>query len=63
LSTVINNPEQAGELAGTRAAQKYRAAAEAGRPLSEVPALHPSQQRKEEVRRMVTPPSEGIRYV
>jgi hypothetical protein len=58
---MIDNPEAAGEIAGARAAQKYRAASEAGSPLSEVPALRPTQERKDEARRMVASPDPELR--
>jgi hypothetical protein len=41
MSTVIDNPEQAGEIAGRRAAQQFQRAAADGTPFEKVPAARP----------------------
>jgi hypothetical protein len=53
VSTVIDNPEQAGEIAGRRAAQQFQRAAADGTPFEKVPAARPLPGGTLEAERMI----------
>lgn len=53
MSTVIDNPEQAGEIAGRRAAQQFQRAAAEGTPFDKVSAVRPLPGAAIEAERMI----------
>jgi hypothetical protein len=58
---MFDKSEQAGQLCGRRAAERYRRAAAEGTPLANVPVIRPTQEWRDEAERMVLSDEPHIR--